>query len=78
MGCSAQVVTPCLPAPPHHLLDRQTADQLSDNKDRFQCEVRRRIPAMLKLRALRVRSALARECMAEFLGTFVLLVSESV
>lgn len=29
---------------------------------------------MLKLRALRVKSALVRECMAEFLGTFVLLL----
>ncbi|XP_017280480.1 aquaporin-10a [Kryptolebias marmoratus] len=29
---------------------------------------------MLKLRTLRVRSALIRECMAEFLGTFVLLL----
>lgn len=32
---------------------------------------------MLKLRILRVRNALVRECMAEFLGTFVLLVSDS-
>lgn len=32
--------------------------------------------SMLKRRALRVKSALVRECMAEFLGTFVLLVSE--
>lgn len=30
---------------------------------------------MVKLRLQRVRSALVRECMAEFLGTFVLLVS---
>lgn len=29
---------------------------------------------MLKLRALRVKNALVRECMAEFLGTFVLLL----
>lgn len=33
-------------------------------------------PAMMK--ALRVRNALVRECMAEILGTFVLLVSEPV
>lgn len=32
--------------------------------------------SMLKLRALRVKNALVRECMAEFLGTFVLLVSQ--
>lgn len=31
--------------------------------------------AMMKLQTLRVRNALIRECMAEFLGTFVLLVS---
>lgn len=33
-------------------------------------------PAMLKLRAMRVRCPLVRECMAEFLGTFVLMVSD--
>lgn len=32
---------------------------------------------MLKLRLLRVKNALVRECMAEFLGTFVLLVSDN-
>lgn len=38
-------------------------------------ERRDRSPVMLTRRALRVRNALVRECMAEFLGTFVLLVS---
>lgn len=30
------------------------------------------------MKALRVRNSLVRECMAEILGTFVLMVSESV
>lgn len=32
---------------------------------------------MLNIRVGRVRNALVRECMAEFLGTFVLLVSDA-
>lgn len=32
---------------------------------------------MLKLRLFRVRNALVRECMAEFLGTFILLVRDT-
>lgn len=55
-----------------------SSSTLYEYEDGFQFEMRRRIPAMLKLRALRVRNALARQCMAEFLGTFVLLVSESI
>lgn len=55
-----------------------SSSTLCEYEGRFQFEMRRRIPAMLNLRALRVRNALARECMAEFLGTFVLLVSESI
>lgn len=32
---------------------------------------------MVKMSSLRLRNALLRECMAEFLGTFVLLVSDT-
>lgn len=53
--------------------------QLRRSKGGFQSEMvvyPSYLGSMLKLRALRVKNALVRECMAEFLGTFVLLVSE--